>query len=173
MANPLLAPCKNCPFLRKNKGLLHIERRREIAASIRRGQWFACHATVDYSGENDGKVTAASQSCAGSVCTTENERDAVDESVYKGHQNVFRSLDDWIRGRRRLKPKQEKEVETCSVVDEDCVAPAGYRTGSGVSVGTTPAGHHCDICGEAVCEACSKIKKKRRICNACLEAERD
>lgn len=166
---PLLAPCKNCPFLRTNKNTLRIGRKREIAASIRKGQWFACHKTVDYSGDDDGKITRASQSCAGSVCTTENERGAVGESVYKGHQRVFRCLDDWIRGRRRLKPKQEKEIETCSVVDEDCVAPAGYRTDSGVAVGTTAAGHHCDICGEAVCEACSSLQKKRRVCNNCLE----
>lgn len=49
----------------------------------------------------------------------------------------------------------------CHVVEAQCEAPAGYRTGGGgVMNGTKSARHTCFECCEPVCGACSKKRKR-------------
>lgn len=46
----------------------------------------------------------------------------------------------------------------CSVVETDCLAPAGYRSGAGIASadGVRRADlHTCGYCGEPVCQRCS------------------
>jgi hypothetical protein len=74
---------------------------------------------------------------------------------------------------------------TCVIANDDCRAPAGYRTGGGgVAVGTVTVRTTCFRCGEHVCTSpsCSKLqvvrsmlpsgafqKKRARICFNCNE----
>lgn len=67
----------------------------------------------------------------------------------------------------------EQEIgETCEVCDADCLAPAGYGFGGAAVEGTDFIDTICSECGCYVCDACSKIVKKKRICNNCLEESR-
>jgi hypothetical protein len=81
----------------------------------------------------------------------------------------------------------------CSVVEAQCEAPAGFRTGGGaVFGGTQSARFKCHVCSEPVCGKCSKLRKRKvivsnmrygnvrlintrsrmvRVCNDCLERE--
>jgi hypothetical protein len=69
----------------------------------------------------------------------------------------------------------EEEGETCAVVNENCLAPAGYAVGNGAMEGTEYVTTTCIVCGENVCEECSKlvkVKRKRkpqRVCDNCRE----
>ena len=53
----LNTPCESCPFLLTQTRMLRIGRKREIAASLRRGEWFPCHKTVDYDNSSEGRTT--------------------------------------------------------------------------------------------------------------------
>lgn len=62
--------CKHCPFRKDIQQYLSPERKEDIAASLRRGEEFVCHKTVDYSDgaaetpeTNDGQDNA--RACAG------------------------------------------------------------------------------------------------------------
>lgn len=61
----------------------------------------------------------------------------------------------------------------CHVVEGSCLAPAGFRTGTG-RVGVLPPGPvvDCSECGEEVCVKCSKRRGKGRVCVDCAEAAR-
>ena len=58
----LKKPCENCPFRSDKLFPLHPERIEEIAYG--NGE-FACHKTVDYSGDGGGVVKEKSEHCAG------------------------------------------------------------------------------------------------------------
>lgn len=70
-----------------------------------------------------------------------------------------------------------RERRVCSVVDGECLAPAGYRVGNaGYFEGTRSCRGTCTICGEPVCSKCSRVtrsskgkRKRSRICNSCWE----
>lgn len=63
--------CKHCPFRTNVPNYLNRRRKEDIAASLRRGEEFVCHKTVDYSDNdsaensktNDGQDNA--RACAG------------------------------------------------------------------------------------------------------------
>lgn len=61
-------------------------------------------------------------------------------------------------------------MQFCSVVETNCEAPAGHRTGSGsVFFGIYPAKFECRICTQPVCGKCSKLRKRdRRMIRICL-----
>lgn len=81
----------------------------------------------------------------------------------------------------------------CSIVESQCEAPAGFRTGAGGLIdGDTPARFKCFVCTEPVCGKCSKLRKRKvqisskcygnvrlvnvktrmvRVCLGCLERE--
>jgi len=66
-------PCKHCPFRTDITPYLRAERAADIAASIRRGEDFPCHQTVDF-GEEDGVETADTGNaarCAGAMIICE------------------------------------------------------------------------------------------------------
>jgi len=66
------APCNDCPFLRKQAGMITGERAEEFSEALQRDQHFNCHKTVDYDGSEDGegRTTAKTRLCAGSMIVT-------------------------------------------------------------------------------------------------------
>lgn len=116
------APCDNCPFRRANHHTfaLSLERRKEIAASLRAEQVFPCHKTTEYfedeDGEGDLRGTARSHFCAGALAVMDNDpelsklggcRFSMGARIHamfgrfqpdelRGHDLVFGSLDEWI-----------------------------------------------------------------------------
>lgn len=61
--------------------------------------------------------------------------------------------------------KPRKEIETCCVADQCCIAPANVEP-------TKAAKGICFCCGQAVCSKCSSLRKyygfgKVRLCNNC------
>ena len=58
----LKKPCDNCPFRSDKLFPLMPERVEEIAYG---NAEFACHKTVDYSGEGGGRIKGKSEHCAG------------------------------------------------------------------------------------------------------------
>lgn len=74
--NPVMPrPCPHCPFRTDVEGYLRAERAQEIANSLRWGQSFPCHETVDYDSgeEGEGIVTLDTRHCAGAALVLENE----------------------------------------------------------------------------------------------------
>ena len=71
--------------------------------------------------------------------------------------------------------RRTRTFEPCTVVDDACLAPAGYRVGNGIAYGTRSAKGRCHACGLPVCGKCSRIVtcrgRRRRVCLPCLEAE--
>ena len=181
----LNAPCNACPFLREQVRMLRPARKREIADSLRRGTWFPCHKTVDYSDDDGGHTTSKSRFCAGALATMENEPDpgahanqavriaqrlgVIDLRALQGKDRVFASLREFCAGKDAPKRRPKSTGEPCSVVDDDCTAPAGYQTGAGVVEGDAFAEFTCHECGEPVCGECSAVVKRRRVCNGCAE----
>lgn len=104
-------PCRSCPFLRTLPIELGRARRDEIAASIRRGEAFTCHRTIDYSDTDDdgtGNVnTDRARACAGAIGTLENggEREQQLRQVARrlgfpvvevdAGELLFSDLDEW------------------------------------------------------------------------------
>ena len=58
----LKKPCNNCPFRSDKYFPLHPDRVDEIVGG---GEAFACHKTVDYSGDDGGRLKSKSEHCAG------------------------------------------------------------------------------------------------------------
>lgn len=55
--------------------------------------------------------------------------------------------------------REPREIRYCShVVDNDCMAPAGFRVGGGVAKGTRGCRGTCFRCGEPVCSNCSELR---------------
>lgn len=67
------APCANCPFRRDVRFFLTKERAEEITNCLKNDGHFACHKTVDYSGDGDGLITEDSVFCAGALIMLEKE----------------------------------------------------------------------------------------------------
>lgn len=72
--------CKHCPFRKDIQQYLGPERKEDIAASLRRGEEFVCHKTVDYSDSDDSAETPETndgqdnaRACAGARSVTHKE----------------------------------------------------------------------------------------------------
>lgn len=175
-------PCPRCPFRKDVPIYLHAERREEIAESVRDGMDFYCHQTTvsgeDEEGEETLEVGAESSICAGAAKalmaaggTTQMMRISerlgmadLDKIEERGAE-VW-DLDQWPRlaeGSTAEKPEwevgDEHGVESCSVVNQGCEAPAGYMGWGGAVVqGTVEAGNKCEMCGEPYCDNCAGIE---------------
>ncbi len=68
----LTRPCRMCPFLSTLPFSLDPGRVAEIAESIRRGEPFTCHKTIDYSDDDPDVNTPRARACAGAIGTLEN-----------------------------------------------------------------------------------------------------
>lgn len=109
-------PCDNCPFLKAKVDAFRLPRarKREIANSLRRGQMFPCHKTVNYENDDEGRVTGKSRFCAGALLTMNNEDPEqgcmanqmaricarlgeFNPDELQGAELVFSSLDEWER----------------------------------------------------------------------------
>jgi len=113
----LARPCGGCPFTTDDrfKGL-SVDRRREIADSLRRGESFTCHRTVD-GFDDDGEAVLGDRArlCAGARATLEvaGEREpqilqiarrlGVDVPELAGGLPVHESLDEWVDAGERRK----------------------------------------------------------------------
>ena len=172
------APCAKCPFRSDVPIYLRRDRRSEIAGSLLRGGQFSCHATVDYSEEDDEGSSIPNDNgsafCAGAAKAlmkigAPNQQLRImerlgmvdlDEMAENG-PDVW-DLHEWQtlpEGATADDPGDdfedlEPEGETCCYVGENCIAPAGYAEGGGVVVGTEYADGQCYECGEACCSEC-------------------
>lgn len=74
----LKSPCRNCPFRSDVPFYLHPDRVIEITDGLfKQNQTFACHKTVDYDDEGDGRHSTNSdkeQHCAGALIMMEKQR---------------------------------------------------------------------------------------------------
>lgn len=70
----LRKPCAHCPFVQANEFPLSTERRTQIAESLRRGETFHCHATIDY-GDEDADTSRSSR-CFGAASVLHKGGDA-------------------------------------------------------------------------------------------------
>jgi len=64
----LRKPCADCPFRTDNDFHLTLARAQELS---RVSSEFACHKTVDYSGEDGGRIKEKSEHCAGALILAE------------------------------------------------------------------------------------------------------
>lgn len=67
-------PCKHCPFRNDITPFLRPERAADIADSIQQGDDFACHATLVYGEDSDGRETVDrgnAARCAGAMIICE------------------------------------------------------------------------------------------------------
>lgn len=181
------APCAKCPFRKDVPIYLRRERRVEIAGSLVGGSWFPCHATVDYSGdagdEDDADWTgdpSGASMCAGAAKalmanggTTNLMRVAERLGLVDLDRVEARGPDVWdlatwqqlAEGVTADDPEKEEEVVTCSVVNENCLAPAGYGgMNGGVVLGIEPADGECRECGEGLCTECGG---EEMLCTTC------
>ena len=70
----LKKPCANCPFRDDIDPFITQERAEEIAESLSLQQLdFPCHKTVDYSGDDGGRIKDKSEMCAGAMIMLEKE----------------------------------------------------------------------------------------------------
>lgn len=173
----LRTPCTSCPFRTSLPVPLTPGRAREIHRSIASGQQFACHKTVDYSGE---QATA----CAGALIISEREGHAgqmtriaerlgmYDPAALHMDAPVFGTFREWIAandlvhqyhagGEHSGDPFTGEPADAmsfCDVVfDSDCENPPGHLI-NGQPV-DNPDGPLCDRecreCGRATCGACA------------------
>ncbi len=71
-----------------------------------------------------------------------------------------------------MRRKTTTDRDHCSVADNDCKAPAGYRTGiGGLLEGTVTTKLKCSVCDRYVCSACSKKRAGKRKCPDCVDEE--
>lgn len=188
-----VAPCQHCPFRKDVPIYLRLGRRAEIADSLFDGMDFPCHATVRQMEDDDGEAwqdTDGAKTCAGAAKalmaaggTTQWMRISerlgmadLDRTAEAGAE-VW-DLGDWVRlaeGATGAEPTwevgDEDGVRTCSVVDGDCLAPAGYLTASGAAKhGTEEADGECPVCEEPVCSNCADDQGR---CSMCTEDDED
>lgn len=179
MNHTMANPCKHCPFRTNIKGYLRKERVVEIAHSVLSGHLFPCHKTTEAIEDDDGNedmaATENSQECAGAAIFAAKhgassqmsriaERLGLPVAKLNMRAKVCSSLSEMVRIHCG-----EEEGETCSVVNGDCLAPAGYAFGGGAVDGTDYVTTTCSVCGEYVCENCSKMIKRKRVCDNCIE----
>lgn len=186
------APCAKCPFRKDVPIYISRERRAEISTALLSGQTFWCHNTVDYDGEPDewGEEqpdTTDSIPCAGA----EKALLGIGQTSQMGRISSRLGLLDYDKvettgapswdlhtwqtlGEGSVEGEEieeiEEYIETCSVVNQGCLAPAGYAVGGGVVEGTEAADEHCEACGEAVCSNCITANG---MCEFCDEEEED
>lgn len=187
MKHTMATPCKHCPFRTDIHGYLTADRVRGIAESLFGGASFPCHETTeaweDDDGDSERVATDDSQQCAGAEIflakqgmSTQMGRIAERLGMKVAKLNSKAPVCSSVSEMLTVHGHDEPEGEPCSVVDPDCEAPAGWQMGGGVMPGDSVAEYECDECGQPVCGACSKLtrkgsRKKRRVCNSCLEGE--
>lgn len=183
MKYSMATPCKHCPFRTNIEGYLTKERVIEIAHSVLQGQTFPCHKTTQAVEEDDGgcdmQATDDSQECAGAAIFAAKHETSSQMSRIAGRlgmkvaklnmrAKVCKSLDQMIEVHCG-----KQEGEPCEIVDDGCLAPAGYDFGGTICDGGETVTTTCDECGRYVCDNCSEVtgkgKKKRRACNGCRE----
>lgn len=75
------------------------------------------------------------------------------------------------RYRGQAEVRQAKK-DFCEVVEDNCEAPPGHRTGmGGFARGWVRVSTKCDSCGRFVCTKCSKLDKEKRTCLTCVAEE--
>jgi hypothetical protein len=167
----LRRPCAKCPFRTDVDPYLRGARAREIATDLANGNEFACHQTTTYvedtgDGESDMVAGEGAQFCAGALIMMEHQDapnqimriaerlGAYDPAKLDMNAPVHASSLAFIR--HHAGEEEFGSYETCSVVEADCLAPAGMLVG-GVVVDCEPEGevHSCEDCGEPVCDNCA------------------
>lgn len=109
--------CKHCPFRTDIQQYLGPERKEDIAASLRRGEEFVCHKTVNYSDgddsdnstenpeTNDGQDNARACAGARSVAHKEGIVSQMEQiatrlgfavSIPQSDKLTYNSFDEWI-----------------------------------------------------------------------------
>lgn len=181
MKHTMRTPCKHCPFRSNIKGYLRKDRVVEIAQSVIAGQFFPCHKTTeefeDEDGESDLQATENSAQCAGAEIFAAHhgassqmsriaERLGMKVAKLDMRAKVCKSLSEMV-----VVHCGKEEGETCEIVGDDCIAPAGYSCGSGAIEGVEYVTTTCSACGRYVCDGCSKVVKRKRVCEECQEDE--
>jgi hypothetical protein len=181
MKHTMKSPCERCPFRSDlPHGYLRADRIQEIAASLFRGGSFPCHKTTieseeDEDGFCDMEANSDSEQCAGAEIFLAKqgmstqlsriaERLGMKVSKLDMKAPVCGSVVEMLEVHGVA---DEIDVETCSVCDYGCEAPAGYAAGDGVIHGTDAAEYSCYECGEPVCGNCSVETEDGRVCKTC------
>jgi len=104
----LTRPCGACPFRSDKPWPGGLRSAPEIADSLRHGQPFNCHKTLDYNEDGEAEPTARTRACAGARATVENEggresqlqqiagRLGFPVAVLAPDLPVYDSLDEWV-----------------------------------------------------------------------------
>lgn len=186
MKHTMSKPCAECPFRSDVHPYLRGERVTEIAESLFRGDSFPCHKTVDFDEEDERVRNPDEVQCAGAEIflahqgrSTQmariSERLGLPVAELDMEAPVFRSESEM----REHHDPDSAEIETCSVVDDDCEAPAGMVAFGGVISGREAAEFECYACGEPVCGPCSDVQEwkpfgvsagEQRICRNCSDS---
>jgi hypothetical protein len=182
-------PCSMCPFNSKFDGddgdrpFLRPGRRYEILTGMVHGRAndFICHKTGEVTEDEDGTSaytsTADSLACAGARLVAvraglDSENMKIEERLGMFDREAFLARnvnsDVWTYAAIVAERQDDEEVETCSVVNENCTAPAGYIGDDGLTAGTEAADSECAMCGEAVCSECMDGED---MCPNCKEQE--
>ena len=178
MKYDLLRPCPHCPFRTDIPGYLRPERAIEISQSLARGAPFPCHQTTVDADDDEGNLvaTANSQFCAGALLVMEHMEQPNQIVRFAERLGMYDAcrLDRTAPVARTLHEFAahhgggEEEQECCSVVNQNCEAPAGMLLdGMIVPVEATGETFPCPECGEPVCGACSNDEG---VCAYCSEA---
>jgi hypothetical protein len=183
MNHNLKQPCPKCPFRTNIKGYLTKGAIQEIVRSVKRGESFPCHETTvdDEDDEGDGLIANNdSEQCAGAeIFLAHNgscsqlrriaERVNMPVAELDMKAPVVKTTEEMLKVHGHKPKRKNRRQETCSVVDEDCEAPAGYMEGGEVVDGDAYADYECYQCGLPVCGNCSRMVGKKRMCNNCLD----
>lgn len=170
------APCGKCPFRSDVPIYLRRGRRIEIATALLNGSQFSCHSTVDYSREDDEGDTLPDDTdasfCAGATKALmqigapnqqlrimerlgEVDLDKVaDTGADCWDLTTWQTLPEGATAEDPGVEDEDDEVQTCNTVGPNCLAPAGYAIGGGVTYGTESADGECYECGDPCCSEC-------------------
>jgi len=100
----LRKPCPDCPFLKKNEGMLNPGRLEGFIRSLHDNRPFMCHKTVDYSKTAHKKQIENARYCAGSMVYLEKAGNPnvpmrlgrmfgyYDPSQLSGHEDVIEPM---------------------------------------------------------------------------------
>lgn len=164
--------CAKCPFRAKFMGeqdYLRPGRRAEIALSVLEGGEFPCHETVDYDTEEDFDGPRMPQQgeepCvgldivmlrAGQMGQMQRIRERIGMLDVETLLRLSRRMKMWTWDEVTFDDVEAIEGEPCSIVGQNCLAPAGYAVGDGVMAGTDmlDPDEYCHECGEPVCSEC-------------------
>lgn len=175
----LKMPCAKCPF-RVGQSYLRRERAQEISTCD--GEFY-CHATTIDDPDDDceriegpdtkvcaGWVAHQIHAGPGQVLRIAERLGLVREADYADAMDVvYPSTEELMDGHEER--TVEFTGEACSVVGQDCEAPAGWWGGSGVTPNPdADAEFECYRCGEPVCGACSaEDTEGSRVCDSCRD----